>query len=349
VTDPFGRFATFTYTNGQLTMITDPIGIQSQFSYQSGTDFINSLTTPYGTSHFATGANGTNRWVEMTDPRGGIERVEYKDGAIGGSEPGAPPGFTNSALDVANTFYWDKQAYAFYPDYTKARIIHWAKNSDGSVSGIVASEKAPLENRVWYGYTGQSDTNHAGPSANPSKVARVLDDGTTQLRQYQYNATGNMTRSIDPVGRVMSYDYDPGNNIDLLTIRQTTGSNNELLRTLTYNSLHEPLTDKDAAGQATIYTYNSYGQITSVQNAKGEMTTYAYGDGTSVPNGYLASITSPTFNGSSAVTSFSYDSANRVRTVTNSPDNYTVTTDYDNLDRPTQVTYPDGTNEQFQY
>src|SRR5206468_11804569 len=119
--------------------------------------------------------------------------------------------------------------------------------------------------------------------------------------------------------------------IDLLTIRQTTGSNNELLRTLTYNSLHEPLTDKDAAGQTTIYTYNSNGQIKSVQNAKGETTTYGYGDGTSVPNGYLASITSPTFNGSSAVTSFSYDNANRVRTVTKSPDNYTVTTDYDNL------------------
>src|SRR5205823_7703740 len=49
------------------------------------------------------------------------------------------------------------------------------------------------------------------------------------------------------------------------------------------------------------------------------------------------------------VTSFSYDSAKRVRTVTNSPDNYTVTTDYDNLDRPTLITYPDGTNEQFQY
>src|SRR5207253_2003436 len=28
---------------------------------------------------------------------------------------------------------------------------------------------------------------------------------------------------------------------------------------------------------------------------------------------------------------------------------YTVTTDYDNLDRPIQLSYPDGTNQQFQY
>src|SRR5437016_7244273 len=43
VTDPFGRFATFEYTNGQLIKITDEIGIQSQFTYTTGTDSIDSL------------------------------------------------------------------------------------------------------------------------------------------------------------------------------------------------------------------------------------------------------------------------------------------------------------------
>src|SRR5204863_410418 len=79
---------------------------------------------------------------------------------------------------------------------------------------------------------------------------------------------------------------------------------------------------------------------------KNETTTYAYGG--SVPAGCLASVTSPPFNSVSAVTSFTYDSFKRVRTVTDS-DNYTVTTDYDNLDRKTTVTYPDTTFEQFQY
>ncbi len=82
------------------------------------------------------------------------------------------------------------------------------------------------------------------------------------------------------------------------------------------------------------------------QNARGETTTFGYGG--TVPDGYLASITSPPFNGNSAVTTFAYDSFNRVQTVTDS-DGYAVTTDYDNLDRKTQVTYPDTTFEQFQY
>src|SRR5207247_2432996 len=180
VTEPFpsGRYASFAYNgNGQLASITDEIGIQSIFTYAAdGSNFITSLQTPYGTSNFTTGQAGSNnKWIEMTDPLGGKERVEYRDNApgISGSDSAAPAGMTNSGLDVANTFYWDKKAIEMYSpvsgvyDYTKARIIHWAYNSDGTVSGIVASEKAPLENRVWSAYAGQSDTNHAGPSANP--------------------------------------------------------------------------------------------------------------------------------------------------------------------------------------
>src|SRR5207237_2803581 len=92
VTDPFGRFATFEYTNGQLTRITDEIAIQSQFTYTTGTDSIDSLTTPYGTTTFVSGVNGSNRWIEMTDPLGGKERVEYRDQAPGitASDPVAP-------------------------------------------------------------------------------------------------------------------------------------------------------------------------------------------------------------------------------------------------------------------
>ncbi len=97
--------------------------------------------------------------------------------------------------------------------------------------------------------------------------------------------------------------------------------------------------------------YTSSGQVTTVQNAKSEVTTYSYGDGSdpNVPAGYLASIQSPDFNGSHAETRFEYDAAHRIRTVQNDPDAYRVTTDYDNIDRPTQITYPDGSTQSFDY
>jgi RHS repeat-associated protein len=350
VTDPFGRFATLEYTSGQLTKITDEIGIQSQFTYTTGTDSINSLTTPYGTTTFVSGENGTNRWIEITDPLGGKERVEYRDQApgIGASDPVAPNavGATNAGLDMANTFYWDKKAMQVAPgDYTQAKITHWLYKPDGTVADVVSSEKQPLENRVWYTYFGQPDYQHTGTSANPSQIARVLGDGSTQLNQFEYNSVGKTTKTTHPLGRVMSYVYD-ANNIDLLEIRQTRGTNNELQRKFTYNTLHEPLTDTDAAGQVTTNTYNAQSQVLTRKNAKNEITTYAYGG--TVPAGLLASVTSAPFNSVSAVTTFTYDSFKRVRTVTDS-DNYTVTTDYDNLDRKIKVTYPDTTFEEFKY
>lgn len=276
--------------------------------------------------------------------------MEYRDQApgIGASDAVAPAtdGIVNAHLDGANTFYWDKKAMLAAPgDYTKAKMTHWLYNSDGSVSGIVSSETEPLENRVWYTYAGQTDYQHAGPTANPSQIARILGDGSTQLRRFEYNSLGKPTKTTDPVGRVTSYVYD-ANDVDLVEIRQARGTNSDLLRKITYNGLHEPLTETDAAGQTTTYTYNSRGELLTRTNAKNETTTYAYGG--NVPVACLASVSSPSFNGVSGVTSFTYDAFSRVRTVTDS-DNYTVTTDYDNLDRRTRVTYPDASFEQFQY
>ena len=81
MTDPFGRYATFQYnSSGQLTNITDEIGVTSAFAYgaPSEADFINTLTTPYGTTTF-TNANAdfSGRWLVATDQLGGQERAEF--------------------------------------------------------------------------------------------------------------------------------------------------------------------------------------------------------------------------------------------------------------------------------
>ena len=368
VTEPtqfgLGRYASFAYTVGRLTSIRDMIGIQSIMGYEASTDSINSLTTPYGTTAFARGDSATTRWVEITDPLLGKERVEFRnDAPISATDPAnsVPSGFTNAALNEANTFYWDKKAMQVAPrDYTQARITHWAKNADGSISGIVASEKAPLENRVWFRYDGQSDTNHTGPSANPVEVARVLDDGAIQSSQYVYNNFGRTTKETDPAGRVKRYVYDPANGIDLTAVFQRNpaglstdpdGFSADKIYGCAYTAFHQPHIVTDAAGQTTTYTYFPSKQLEKVENARHEITNYDYGDGSpGKPVGCLTSIASPLLAGGlRATTSFTYDAARRVHTVTSSPDEYIVTTDYDNLDRKTTVTYLDGTYEQFQY
>jgi RHS repeat-associated protein len=358
VTDPFERSVLLGYTGGKLTSATDPVGIVSQFTYATGTNFIELLTTPYGATAFSTGESGTNRWLNMVNvTTGAAERVEYRDNApdIEATEAAATVpsgGFVNADLDVRNSFYWDKQALSMYPpdngiyNYTKAKITHWLLSSDGLAPvSTASSEKMPLENRVWYSYAGQPHYSRIGPTAQPERIARVLADGITQLSQFEYNSLGNVTTTRDPVGRRFTNVYDT-NGIDLLERRQTRGTNSELLASFTYNAQHLPLTSTDASGQTTTITYNSRGQKLTSQNPKFETTTYAYGG--TVPDGYLASITGPLFNYVSAVTEFTYDADHRVHTTTNS-DGYILTFEYDDLDRPTKTTFPDGTWQESKY
>jgi RHS repeat-associated protein len=363
VTDPFGRFATFAYNSqGQLKSITDVIGITSEFTYGAG-DFITSLTTPYGTTKFSKGETDFGhfdvgaKWLEIVDPLGGRERVEFVFGSaslpIPSTETAVPAGFAahNQGLELTNTFYWDKLAMARHPgDHAKARITHWLRDNGGArVRNIKASEKLPLENRVWYEYPGQSasEPHLAGTVATPSKVARVLDDGSTQLHQYEYNAKGARTREVDPVGRETIYEYDT-NETDLLRVKQANAASAggyDLLQSHTYNADHLPLTSTDAAGQVTTYTYNAEGQpLTVVTPPRAGLseaqrtTTYGY------VNGVLQSVTGPV-SGDSTI--YTYDGYGRVRTT--AADGYTLTYDYDLFDRPTRTTFPDGTYEETQY
>jgi len=280
VTDPFGRFATFDYTStGRLMRITDVIGMPSSFGY-GPTDFISTLTTPYGTTTFTYGEpDGTTRWLEATDPLGGTERVEYRHAApgIGSSESAVPQGMTvsNTYLQYRNSFYWDKRALSLYRgDYTKAVLYHFLHLDANTTSGILESTKRPLENRVWYQYAGQSVPWYIGSSRQPIAVGRVLDDGTTQLDKYEYNAVGRTTKATDPLGRETVFVYgtnnvadpDPatGTSVDLLEVRQKNGAGYDVLESRTYNTQHLPLTVTDAARQTTTFTYRTTADLETI-------------------------------------------------------------------------------------
>ncbi|MGO9526117.1 MAG: hypothetical protein ACLP0A_00935 [Verrucomicrobiia bacterium] len=155
IRDPFGRSAYFGYdpSNGHLTSITDVLGITSSFAYGQGTnpeggDFINSLTTPYGTTQFAFAdaltdtTLGSTRSVKITDPMQRVSFVEFHQGtgapffpcsasnnapvnnfantsdlqgiACDETNPpnGMPYGAENNYLQYRNTFIWDPYQYS---------------------------------------------------------------------------------------------------------------------------------------------------------------------------------------------------------------------------------------------
>ncbi|MGH9335187.1 MAG: RHS repeat protein, partial [Vicinamibacteria bacterium] len=360
VTDPFGRSATFEYdSTGRLVKITDVIGIRSEFEY-GAEDFILAMTTPYGRTTFRKGSgpylDAKNNWVEATDPLGGTERVETLvnpgSAPLGPTDPPntVPAGFTdNSALNTHLSVYYSKlamaRATADPPDPNDGEITKW-RSSPTKLSGYqVHSTKLPRENRVWYEQQGQLSASGIAPEGRPSKIGRVLDDGSSQIHRYEYGSRGNVTKSIDPVGRETVYEY-AANETDLLRVKQRNGTGYELLQEMTYDAAHQPLTMKDASGKTTSYTYNSEGQIltiTTPQRAgitENRTTRYVYD-----ANGYLQSVTGPQ---TGATTRYTYDGVGRTRTVIDSEE-YSLTFDYDVLDRQVKTTYPDGTFEETAY
>ncbi|MDB6133281.1 MAG: hypothetical protein JWM59_1524 [Verrucomicrobiales bacterium] len=344
VTDPFGRFAAFDYdAAGRLVKITDVIGLSSRFVYEGESDFINALITPYGTTSFTRGESGTTRSLEVLYPDGNRERTEFNQSTTLGvpnSEAVTPAGVAlrNEFLFYRNTYFWSKAAFAAGAlDYTKAKIYHWLHTANpASAARMLESEKEPLENRVWYDYPGQNGNPIvAGSISQPSHAGRVLDDGSTQLYSYEYNAFGKVTKTVDPAGRTFSYTYSP-DGIDLLEVCMTRNGANELFSRTTWNSRHLPLTVTDAAGQAVTYTYNTRGQMLTVTNAKGETTTFGYD-----AKGRRISSDGP-LPGTVDQETWTFDAAGRVRTRTNES-GYTLTFDHDALDRLTRITFPDGT------
>lgn len=343
VTDPFGRSASFDYdANGRLNAITDAIGMRSEFAYDAGT-FINAMTTPYGTTNFAYGASGSTRWIEITDPLGETERVEFRHGAPGipFSDSPVPQGMNlfNRYINGRNTFYWDKEAMKRAAgDYTQARIRHWfhLASNTSLTAGVLESVKNPLQRRIWYNYPGQGWGGADGTLDKPSLIGRVLPDGRTQLYRKSYNRFGKVTREIDPQGRELVYKY-AANDIDLVRIERKIAAGYEILAEYTYNDQHRPLTHTGPHGEVSTFTYNEAGQLTSRTNALDHTTSYEYD-----PNGYLLAVIDA--NGITQV-HYTYDEYGRIRTQTNAA-NYTLTYDYDALNRRVRTTYPDGTYEE---
>jgi len=345
ITDPFGRSATIGYDGaGRLNSLTDAIGMQSSFTYDTDSN-ISAMTTPYGTTSFSTTQTGRHRQLTVTDPLGGRERVEFYDIAPGipfseSIVPNDAPVF-NQWINYRNVFYWDRNAMATAEgDYSQAHIRHFLHdvyNYDiNAVSGVLESEKAPLESRVWYSYPNQADGNLNSNVDKPSRIRRVLDDGTTQHTLLTYNAYGNITGRTDPAGLQTTFVYDT-NLIDLLQVKEKNAAGTDVVvATYTWNAQHLPLTYTDAAGLTTTYTYNSAGQRLTATDSLGRVTTWQYDN-----NGRLLTVTRPD---ASVAASFTYDAVGRVATRTNAL-GYTLAYQYDNLDRVTRVTHPDGTFE----
>ena len=184
----------------------------------------------------------------------------------------------------------------------------------GDTAAVICSNIASQmnANATWQSYNGvatasgntitlvsfspEAQDYNATGSGTSQFVFSSKRNGSIQLTENQYNSTGNLTQTVDPVGRTISYSYDT-NGIDLLEKRETQDTDNYLLGHWEYNTKHEPIVFIDGSAQRTEYTYNSSGQPLTVKDANNNVTTMTYTGtckatvGGSITAGNIATIT----------------------------------------------------------
>ena len=390
ITDPFGRYASFSYTGywgTQLNSIRDALGLVSTIQHGSGGI---SITTPYGQTSFQYLPGGV---IQKTDPAGYVTRKAYvyHDGytsfSTGPKMESRPPssipaGGSNVAflttVPVSDHFHctveWNRKQWKEYqkalatdPNADKnefAEITLWLQVEMGVTGPVPLCHKLPGQAAEWYNYPGQPKNSRVGTFDLPSKTARQTEDENGQLRwvvkQQTYTATGQPQTFIDELGRTTTLNYS-GSDITSVVAGGNT------LRSFTYftdaGRRGMPHTVTEASGLTTTYERNAKGQPTLITVSKGgnsEATRMTYTALASAPvpawsatgtPGLLRRIerSHPTTPNQWVTTdTFTYDDIGRVRTHTDAG-GYMTRHDYDDFDRPTLITHPDNSTEQFHY
>ena len=393
ITDAAGLTNSFSYqgTNGWISTLSTPYGTTS-FSYYDLPDPSPIAPDCYIQRaiyiHEPAGAQQLNCYIHNNSNVAGtgtaptISGQSFDDGTSGSTG--------HSALTYRNTYHWGRRQFAALSstvqtdlssggsglsqaisdltaaDFNKARMRHWlmASSDDLSITESLSSERDPSPDaagnipglRTWYNYAGKPSAELLGSSQQPSCVARLLPDSTSQYTTYNYYT---LLGPYPPAGAGMVSDNEssytkPDGSIGLLTNWFHYAANSVDL-----------ISVSNSAGQYVNYGYNSSHQITSATNALNQVTTFNWDEyytwnllgvqlpaGKSISLSYYSSATPPTAT-SSMLQQISLSPEGRTFTINNYsaglPSNVTddrgltVTNTWDGLNRLTSTAFPGGT------
>jgi RHS repeat-associated protein len=164
-------------------------------------------------------------------------------------------------------------------------------------------------------------------------MREVITDRLSNTTVHEYNARGDMVRTIDALGGVTKRTFDSSGNLLSQTDPQGMTS------TFTYDAQDNRLTETDPLGNTHRYTYNSRNQVLTHTDPLGRVTTNTYD-----LNGNLTSSKDPLGN----TTVISYDARGLQTSITDALGNKSfmeydasgnVTKQVDSLNNVTTSTY----------
>ena len=295
-TDGAGHTTTYSYdSDGNITSVTDPLGHQTTATYTQRND-------P----------------ATVTDARG-ITTTYHYDANGNLTEVSRP--LTSTGESATETFSYDDSAHpGDVTAKTDADGHSWRYAYDPAGNLVAQTDPEGDKQTTSFDSAGRP-TDIVSPRGNASGANPA--DFTTHL---EYDAAGDLTRSVDPLGHATVYSYDADRNrISVRDPRQN-------LTTTAYDHLGRPTTVTRADNSALTTAYDRDGNVASRSDGLNQATTYTYD-----ALDRLKQETDPLAKSRL----YSYDDANRLVAVQDESAQ-TASYGYDAAGELTSVAYSDG-------
>lgn len=354
--DPEGRATTRTYDlYGYVTTKTDPLGNTTLYANDSVGNVI-SWTDALGRTSTMT-YDRLNRPLTRVDQLGRVFVNSYDNFGNPLSNTDASGHTTQYSYGVPGLLEGRTDAlgcttgYAYDPSYRPVRktdplghVTTYTYNEDNTMAAetrirTTASGVEELVTRYEYDRLGR-------------RVVTTNPDGSTI--RVTYDALGNETSRIDPLGRVTRFFYDEEGRRSRTTFPDGTSEQ------FSYDAEGHLVAKTNRGGAVTRYTYDPNGRLIATTHpdvavkrqtydAAGRLETVTDERGNITRHEYDAvGRLVRKIDALGHVTSMTYDARGRLISETD-PRGYTTSYEYDPMGRRTRTLFPDGTSQRMEY
>ena len=344
-------------TQGRITRITDPLGNQYNYTYDTNGN-LSTLTLPPSPPTVLLPVTYTYDTTRLLlsglDPRGKTVTTEYyTDGKL------------KSVTDAENqktSFVYDVPANKTTVTNPDGGTVVTVTDNYGMSLMVTESLTSTTTRTKTFTYDTNhnklTDTNGANETATFNYDAKGFltskQDNLHNASTYTNNAVGGPVTVTDPNLKITNVVYD--GNFNLSTVTDSIGQ----LAAFTYTAQGLPQTMADGNNHSSAYSYDAFGNRTTVTDALSRSTVFVYDN-----EGRLKSKTDPRLNKTQyfydplgrqtsmtdanlKVTTYGYD-GNGNKTSEKDPLNHTTNYSYDGLNRMTGVQYADLTTKSMTY
>lgn len=311
--------------SGRLSTVTNESGLSLTFAY-NGSDEITSVVTPNGTFMYSYDGNGNLAGVVKPDSKTLIYHYEN------GSFVNALTGITDEENIRFVTYGYDGVGRASSTVYA---------GGVGSYSMTYnADNTTTITNALNQEEVHHFETVHG--VRKPVLIERTASANVAAAsKSFSYDVNGFMDSQTDWNGNSIDYVRDSRGLVTSQT--EAVGTSAERTTGITYETNTRQRDVVSISGKTTDYDYDADGRIltetvTDTATSETRITTYTYHSNTTDGNGNTVLGKAATMDGArtdlSDVTSYTYDSYNRLIKITNALGHETQTLTFDSADRP---------------